>query len=61
MLYCTREGLFLQYLLNLTLLYGTDAEYTTMARIFSLPEAKLAHELSQTGHGRGRIVLHIAD
>ena len=27
---------------------------------FPLQEANLAHELSQTGHGRGRIVLHIA-
>jgi NADPH:quinone reductase-like Zn-dependent oxidoreductase len=33
----------------------------TIERIFSLHEAPQAHELSQTGHGRGRIVLHIAD
>jgi NADPH:quinone reductase-like Zn-dependent oxidoreductase len=33
----------------------------TIARTFPLREASLAHELSQTGHGRGRIVLHIAD
>lgn len=33
----------------------------TLARIFPLREASLAHELSQRGHGRGRIVLHIAD
>jgi NADPH:quinone reductase-like Zn-dependent oxidoreductase len=33
----------------------------TLARIFPLSEASLAHELSQSGHGRGRIVLHIAD
>jgi NADPH:quinone reductase-like Zn-dependent oxidoreductase len=33
----------------------------TIARTFSLPEAGQAHELSQSGHGRGRIVLHIAD
>ena len=33
----------------------------TLARIFPLREASLAHELSQSGHGRGRIVLHIAD
>ncbi len=33
----------------------------TIARIFPLHEAGLAHELSQTGHGRGRIVLRIAD
>lgn len=34
---------------------------TTVAKRFPLSEAKLAHELSQTGHGRGRIVLHVAD
>jgi NADPH:quinone reductase-like Zn-dependent oxidoreductase len=28
---------------------------------FPLAEARKAHELSQTGHGRGRIILHIAD
>jgi NADPH:quinone reductase-like Zn-dependent oxidoreductase len=33
----------------------------TLSRIFPLREANLAHELSQSGHGRGRIVLHIAD
>ena len=33
----------------------------TLARIFPLREASLAHELSQSGHGRGRIVLHIAN
>ena len=33
----------------------------TIARIFPLTEARLSHELSQSGHGRGRIVLHIAD
>ena len=33
----------------------------TLGRIFPLPEASLAHALSQSGHGRGRIVLHIAD
>src|SRR2546421_7468299 len=31
----------------------------TLSRIFPLREASLAHELSQRGHGRGRIVLHI--
>lgn len=33
----------------------------TIAKTFPLREAYQAHELSQTGHGRGRIVLHIAD
>jgi NADPH:quinone reductase-like Zn-dependent oxidoreductase len=32
-----------------------------VGRTFSLPEARQAHELSQTGHGRGRIVLRIAE
>lgn len=30
-----------------------------VGRTFSLREARQAHELSQSGHGRGRIVLHI--
>ena len=30
-------------------------------RTFPLHEARRAHELSQTGHGRGRIVLRITD
>jgi len=30
-------------------------------RTFALREAPQAHRLSETGHGRGRIVLHIAD
>ena len=29
--------------------------------VFKLADARLAHELSQTGHGRGRIILHVAD
>jgi len=33
----------------------------TLAQIFPLHEARQAHELSQHGHGRGRIVLHIAE
>jgi NADPH:quinone reductase-like Zn-dependent oxidoreductase len=32
-----------------------------VARIFPLAEARQAHVLSQTGHGQGRIVLHVAD
>jgi NADPH:quinone reductase-like Zn-dependent oxidoreductase len=31
-----------------------------VGRVFSLEEARQAHELSETGHGRGRIVLHVA-
>jgi NADPH:quinone reductase-like Zn-dependent oxidoreductase len=34
---------------------------TVVAAIFPLAEAGKAHTLSQTGHGRGRIVLHPAD
>ncbi|HEU5348440.1 MAG TPA: NADP-dependent oxidoreductase [Ktedonobacterales bacterium] len=34
---------------------------TVVGKTFPLPEAHLAHELSECGHGRGRIVLHIAD
>jgi NADPH:quinone reductase-like Zn-dependent oxidoreductase len=33
----------------------------TIAQTFSLREARQAHELSQSGHGRGRILLHIAE
>jgi NADPH:quinone reductase-like Zn-dependent oxidoreductase len=29
--------------------------------VFPLAQARQAHELSQTGHGRGRIVLHMGD
>ncbi|HLG79299.1 MAG TPA: NADP-dependent oxidoreductase [Ktedonobacteraceae bacterium] len=32
----------------------------TIEKVFPLNEANKAHELSQSGHGRGRIVLHIA-
>ena len=31
------------------------------SKVFPLAEARQAHELSQTGHGRGRIILHLAD
>ena len=33
----------------------------TIAKQFPLREARQAHELSESGHGRGRIVLHIAE
>lgn len=32
-----------------------------VGKTFSLSEAQQAHKLSEQGHGRGRIVLHIAD
>lgn len=41
-------------------LIGEGHVKPTIARTFSLSEARQAHELSQGGHGRGRIVLHIA-
>lgn len=34
---------------------------TVIARTFPLHQAERAHELSQSGRGRGRIVFHIAD
>jgi NADPH:quinone reductase-like Zn-dependent oxidoreductase len=34
---------------------------TVVGKTFPLRQTQQAHELSQTGHGRGRIVLHIAD
>lgn len=42
-------------------LIGEGQVKVTIARTFPLREARQAHELSQTGHGRGRIVLHLAD
>ena len=33
---------------------------TSIAATFPLSEASKAHELSQSGHGRGRIILHVA-
>lgn len=32
-----------------------------LRQVFSLQDAPLAHVLCETGHGRGRIILHIAD
>jgi NADPH:quinone reductase-like Zn-dependent oxidoreductase len=32
-----------------------------VGKVFPLAQARMAQELSETGHGRGRIVLHIAD
>lgn len=42
-------------------LFEEEIVKTFIARTFSLHEAGFAHELSQRGHGRGRIVLHISD
>jgi len=40
---------------------ATDQVKVTIARTFPLAEASLAQQLSQSGHGRGRIVLRIAE
>jgi NADPH:quinone reductase-like Zn-dependent oxidoreductase len=32
-----------------------------VGKVFALPDARQAHELSQTGHGRGRIILRISE
>ncbi|WP_189017707.1 zinc-binding dehydrogenase [Paenibacillus marchantiophytorum] len=34
---------------------------TTIGPAFTLREVRQAHERSETGHGRGRIVLHIEE
>lgn len=34
---------------------------TEVGKVYPLEEAAQAHALSETGHGRGRIVLHVAD
>ena len=42
-------------------LIGAGQVRAVVGKTFALHEARQAHELSQNGHGRGRIVLHIAD
>ncbi len=43
-------------------LIGTKTIRPVVGRVLrGLEQARSAHELSQSGHGRGRIVLHIAD
>jgi NADPH:quinone reductase-like Zn-dependent oxidoreductase len=42
-------------------LLATKKLWPVVGAIFPLAQAPRAHELSQTGHGRGRIVLHVAD
>ncbi|MDQ0059939.1 NADPH:quinone reductase-like Zn-dependent oxidoreductase [Paenibacillus harenae] len=42
-------------------LFEEEIVKTFIARTFPLHEAGFAHELSQRGHGSGRIVLHISD
>jgi NADPH:quinone reductase-like Zn-dependent oxidoreductase len=42
-------------------LIESGAVVAPVGRVFSLAEAGQAQALSETGHGRGRIILHIAD
>lgn len=42
-------------------LIGAGQVRAVVGKTFPLHKARQAHELSQSGHGRGRIVLHIAD
>ncbi len=42
-------------------LIGAGQVRAVVGKTFPLHEARQAHELSQSSHGRGRIVLHIAD
>jgi len=49
-----------QLLQSLARLIAEEHINVVLRRVFPLHEVRQAHELSQTGHGRGRIVLHIA-
>jgi NADPH:quinone reductase-like Zn-dependent oxidoreductase len=42
-------------------LIETGAVKPEVGRVFSLDDASRAHALSESNHGRGRIVLHVAD
>lgn len=46
---------------NIAQLFEEGIVKTVIGRTFPLHEAGLAHEMSQRGHGRGRIVLHVSD
>jgi NADPH:quinone reductase-like Zn-dependent oxidoreductase len=50
-----------ELLLTLTRLIDEGRLKVTAGKTFSLNEVQLAHECSRGGHGRGRIVLQIAD
>lgn len=50
-----------EHLRTIVRLIGEGHLRPTVQRVFPLAEAAQAHELCQTGHGRGRIVLHITD
>lgn len=46
---------------QITTLLETKKLVSGVGKVFSLSQAVQAHQLSETGHGRGRIILHIAD
>jgi NADPH:quinone reductase-like Zn-dependent oxidoreductase len=48
------------HLQSLVELIDTGHIQPTIRQIFALEQAAQAHQLCETGHGRGRIVLHIA-
>jgi NADPH:quinone reductase-like Zn-dependent oxidoreductase len=50
-----------ELLLTLTRLIDEGRLKVTAGKTFSMSEVQLAHEYSRGGHGRGRIVLQIAD
>jgi NADPH:quinone reductase-like Zn-dependent oxidoreductase len=49
------------HLAEITHLVASGQLKPAVRKIFSLPQARQAQELSQAGHGRGRIILHISD
>lgn len=50
-----------QDLVAIAALMGTGQVKASLSNIFPLEQAAQAHELSQTGHGRGRIILSIGN
>lgn len=50
-----------EHLRTIVRLIDQGHDRPTIQQIFALHEAPQAHALCETGHGRGRIVLHIAD
>jgi NADPH:quinone reductase-like Zn-dependent oxidoreductase len=48
------------HLLSIVQLIDAGHARPTIRRVFALDQAAQAHALCETGHGRGRIVLHIA-
>ena len=50
-----------QHLRQIVQLIDEGCATPAIRQIFPLSEANKAHALSETGHGRGRIILHVAD